>query len=283
MRWRIVWGGVVILCATLGFIPATAHAEGLKIQPTLLRDSLNQGERKKGYIDISNPEKAPVAVKFSVETFRQVDDQGSLGFQKDDRVSAGVKLDLDNAELAPKDVLRLYYMIDGTKLPTGDVFAVIFAETTPSLKQNTTQLSARVGTLLVLSNGTPSSHTADVTELNVPAFQFGEALRANVMIKNSAPAGQATGFFPDLTLSMWPYGDKRLEGPLVFAGHSRAVSIYQPGNYFGLTRVEIGSGMSKKSGYTFLVTGWFRWGVFLLMAILSGILLAVIKWRSKQE
>lgn len=281
MIWRSIAAAALAFVLVVGWAPP-AQAEGLKVQPTLLRDTLKSGEQKKGYIDISNPGDVAVTVQFSVATFRQVDDQGSLGFQRDEQVSAGVKLDLESAELGPKDLLRLYFLIDSTKLPTGDVFAVIFAETTSEQKDGAANLRARVGTLLVLSNGTPASHTAEISDLSVPAFQFGRELQAEVTLRNTAPEGQATGFFPDLKLSAWPYIDTRLEGPLLFAGRSRNVAIRQPGDYLGIVRVEVGTGTSKKSAYTLLVTGWYRWGIFLFVAAVLAAIILLLR-RSRKE
>jgi len=254
-RWLSV-AVVAVLGALLIGAPAQA-ATSVKIQPLLYRDTLKKGEKKSGYVDVSNPNDAPTTYTFSVQAFRQVDDEGTLQFYDSEQVTSGLRLDVDKVLLEPKDVLRLHFTLDGARLPEGDVFAVIMAAAEPMLGDGTA-VSVRAGTLFALTNGTVASRRAEITELSVPWLQLGDGMRAQLRLKNTAPENQATGFFPTIKVSAWPFLNKEVSGPLVFAGHSRTVSLVYPGNYAGILWVRASAGSNEKTAVSIVVTGWYR-------------------------
>lgn len=260
----------------------TAHsvsAEGLRIQPLMYQEKVAVSEKKKGYVDISNPGDKALTAKFSVQAFRQIDDNGSIEFVDDEQVTAGVKLDLLSAELQPKDVLRLYFVIDGTKLPSGDVFASIFAETTAEQKAGASAIAARVGTLLVLTNGTPSAHNAEVGRFSAVKLQIGDGLSFAASLRNTAKEGATTGFFPKVRVHIGPYKQKTVEGPLVFAGRERGIEYKDKGDYFGPIYLSAKTSNSEKGQWVFAVTGYWRWLAPVGLLGLIGCTIALILLR----
>src|SRR5690606_14096564 len=151
----------------------------------------------------------------------QIDDSGNLTFFKSEQLEKGILLDYDSMEMSERQTLRLYFVVDGTKLPTGDVFGVIFAETVP-LGQTGAQTSVRVGSLVMLTNQTPGSRTAEITKSRINFLQVGESFGGEVTVKNPASPGETTGFFPEMKVEVTPIGgSSSFEGPLIFAGRSR--------------------------------------------------------------
>jgi len=249
-------------------------ANSLQIQPTIYRDiSLAKGEKKKGFVDVANPSAEKQVVIMSVQGFRQIDDSGSLTFFDDKQIAEGLLLDLEEFELGPREAARVYFLLDGTKLPSGDVFAGVFASNKPSEVAAGSQQAVRVGTLFVISNGTPASHEADVTRLQVSPVQFGDRISATIDVKNTAGEGASTGFFPEVAVATKPYGEKTVDGPLLFAGRTRTIDYSVPGNYFGPILVSAKVGSSEKSSLIFAITGYWRWLSFVLLAT---VILAVL-------
>jgi hypothetical protein len=244
-------------------------ANSLQIQPTIYRDiSLAKGEKKKGFVDVSNPSASPQIVTMTVQGFRQIDDSGSLTFFDDQQIAAGLLLDLDEFELGPREAARVYFLINGTNLPTGDVFASIFASNKPAEVAAGSAQAVRVGTLFVISNGTPASHEAEVAALSASPIQIGNRISATIDVKNTANEGAATGFFPKITVATKPYGEKTVDAPLLFAGRTRTVDYSVPGNYFGPILVSAKVGTSEKTSLIFAITGYWRWLSFVVLAAL---------------
>lgn len=275
-RREALLGLVLCVFAVSGLCATTAYAATLKISPLRYDAALVEGEKKKGFVDISNPTSTAVKVRFSVQAFRQTDDNGSLEFYDNEAVQAGVLLDLKEAEIGPREALHLAFVLDGSRLPTGDVFAAIFAATEPSIKAPAEQ-SVRVGALIMLSNMTPSKHVASVSSLSVPLFQFGDGLLFHFDVHNDTDSGQATGFSPEVNISAWPYVEEKTTGPLVFAGRTRTVEYVKNGNYLGIIQVKIGSGSSEKTAYSVVVTG--NWRYLLPIILLSGVAALILVRR----
>lgn len=232
-------------------------AESLRIQPLQYKTELKKGERKKGFVDIANPSNEAVEAKFYVEAFKQVDSKGNLAFFKDEQLQKGLLLDYDSVKIGARQTLRLFFIADGTKLPTGDVFGVIFAETSPV--GTGARTAVRVGSLVMITNQTPGSRNAEITDVTVPFLQIGSMVTGTATIKNPAPKGQATGFSPKVSVSVTPWGaTSKQDGPLIFAGISRTVEFEQPSNAFGVYTVTVTANNAKKSAPVLLVTGWWR-------------------------
>lgn len=262
---------LVAVAASLALRPLPAAADGLSIGPLKYQTTLKPGQTKKGFVDIQNQSASSVEVHLKAQAFKQINDQGGLQFYDSEAVSAGVKLDLDDITIPPRAGAHVYFLLDGTKLPSGDVFAAILASTTGK-EHAVTVPSVQVGTLLLVENGTPPSHNAQIGSLEMPWLQIGNSLSARFRVKNTDPPQKLTGFEPSLTVATWPYGTKHVKGPLVFAGRSRAVTYTQPGNYFGPLLLKVQTGSSEQSGLIFAVTGYWRWLAPLIVVLLLGVI-----------
>lgn len=273
-KWIV---GLVIFTAALGVAYApVASAESVRITPLQYRAELAQGEVKKGSVDIANPSSETLELKLYVNGFSQVDDKGNLRFFEDEQIKAGLLLDYDTVTLAPYQTLRLFFIADGTKLPPGDVFGVIFAETLAANHPGT-NTAVRVGTLVMLSNGTPGPRQAKISDLSTPFFQFGDTVSGTAKITNPAPRDKATGFSPEIKVAVTPWGAHTTAvGPLVFAGNSRMVDFEVPSNQFGLYTVSLQAGGDTQSARVFLVTGWWRIIVpIVLVVCIAGVVVCV--------
>lgn len=261
----------------------SAFASGLSIAPLEYKAQLAAGETKKGFVDIVNPEVRTVEVHLEAQAFRQINDQGGLEFYDSEAVKAGVKLDLEDIELGPGEGARVYFLLDGTKLPSGDVFAAILAST-GKVEDAVTVPAVRVGTLVMLENGTPSAHHASVSGLDFSWLQIGEAVQGQFVVENAdRDAAHMTGFSPSLTIGLWPYASRDVRGPLVFAGRGRTVSYSQPGNYFGPLLVKVAVDGQTKSQWIFAVTGFWRWLTPLLVVVLMLLIIGLRRLAHKRN
>ena len=269
MKWPVVLAFGLVAGAGAAAFPVPAAALSLKVTPLDYKTTINKGEQKKGFIDITNPDSAPEQVHLSVMGFRQVDNNGALEFYESEQIASGIQLDYTDVEIGSRETLHLAFLLDGDKLPSGDVYGVIFASTgLPG--EAAAKPSVRMGTLFSITNGTPTGRTAEITQLDVPFWQFGQNLTAHIDVKNTADPQQATGFYPDLTVSLQPYATKTVSGPLIFAGRTRTVEYRDNGNYFGPLLVSVKTGTSTKQRLVFAVTGYWR----QLAPILLGLLVA---------
>lgn len=267
---RSVLTGLVGMFVTVLLFSSSVGAEPLLgLQPLQYREELQAGERKKAYLDVSNPSSQAVTVQFSVQGFRQVDDKGSLEFYEDERLRSGIQLDYQEVAIPAYRALRLYFVVDGAKLPTGDIFAVVFAKTKP--EQGLAAPSVRLGTLLILTNGSPGARDAHIASLDVAPLQFGESLRGSVEVTNTAPAKSASGFFPEIKLSSWPFGPSRtLEGPLIYAGNTRTISFDLPSSQVGIIKLQARYKDSRQERWIVVITGIWRWVSGALIVLIIG-------------
>lgn len=272
-RFRLLGLGLLAV-AILAFHAPSVGAVSLKISPLRYDVSLEQGETKKGYVDVTNPTLETVHTKLTVQAFRQIDNEGSLEFYDSEAISTGVLLDYTEVDLAPRETLHLAFVLDGTKLPSGDSFAALFASVIPKALGASEQ-TIRVGTILVINNGTPSAHSAVVENLSSSLFQFGDGLRVTFDVRNTAKLGESTGFAPSITVTAWPYVDDTVQGPLVFAGRTRVVSYEKRGNYIGVLGIKVKAGDSEQIVYRFVVTGYWRF-VLPFVVIVIGLLWWVV-------
>jgi hypothetical protein len=247
------------------------------MQPLIYKDTLKQGEQKKGFVDISNPGASKLTLVTSVQAFKQIDDKGSLQFYNSPQVSAGIIPDLNEFELGPHEAIRMYFLIDGNNLPSGDVFGALFVSTKPSDTPGVGS-AIRLGTLFALTNGTPTEHRAQVTSLSLPFWQFGDTIQGSYRIKNVAKAGESTGFFPDVTIAVKPFDQQtQQEGKLIFAGRERENTFELTSSRVGFYKVSVAYGDSRQSRLVFMVTGY--WRLIMLAAIALILLGAVIVWK----
>lgn len=275
-------GLLLIVALSLAFPALAVHAATLKISPLRYDATLASGEKKKGYVDVTNPSGSATTVKLSVQAFRQIDDEGSLEFYDNDAVSSGVKLDYTEVEIGSRETLHLAFLLDGSRLPEGDVFAAIFAAAEPSV-QGAAEQTPKVGTLLILSNGTPAEHTAIAEQLSVPWFQLGSDFSAHFAVKNTSNQSENNGFTPEITVSVWPYISDTVKGPLVFSGRTRQVDYVKSGNFIGVVRASVKTGSSEQAAYTLLITGYWRWILPLILAMIVGVIFVVRKLLRRRQ
>jgi len=263
------WLGLLLCLGIVLSMQQSVAAEGsLQVQPLQNEASLQKGERKKGFIDITNPRPVDTKVKLSVAGFKQVDTAGNLSFYDSEQLRAGIMLDYEEYTIPANKTLRLFYIVDGTKLPTGDVFAAIFAQTINE-STGSAASSVRIGSLLILTNETPGARQAEITKINAPWLQTGADVHGKVTIKNTAPPSSSSGFFPDVTIGLWPFGQTTsIKGPLVFAGNSREAKFALPSNQLGIYKLTASYGESKKTQWMLVVTGVWRWVALALVTIL---------------
>lgn len=280
---QFIWLAVLAVGITVFAGAPTANAETVRIQPLQLQTSLKKGEKKKSFVDITNPTFQEVELRLYVNGFKQVNDKGSLTFFDSEQLAAGIKLDFESVKLGARQTLRLYFLVDGTKLPTGDIFAAIFAQSVP-VQRAGTNTAVRVGSLLMLTNQTPGSRKAEITRLDVPFLQIGDSLRGVMAVKNPAPEGKVTGFFPAMKVEVRPWGGARsFKGPLIFAGKTRTFSFTMPSNQFGIYAVTVHANQATKTTYVFLITGWWRIIAPLILILLIGAAALLWKWQHRRQ
>lgn len=278
MKW-LAWFVIASIGCALSFSVPTG-AQTLRIQPLEYRTNLKTGEIQKGFIDITNPGDKPSLVRVDVRGFRQIDNQGTLQFYENEQITAGVLPDLNDFELGSNETVRMFFHVDGSKLPSGDVFAAIFATAQEADIKSGTHQTIRAGTLLSIVNKTPGSRDARITDLNIPFFQFGSHLSGSYAVKNLANQNEVTGFYPAVTISLHPFkAEYRQPTKLVFAGMSRDSSFTIEESRLGFYKVSVAHAGSMKEQWVFMATG-----VWLLRAIvgLIGIILLIVivaVWR----
>ena len=273
---RSLFGLALAFAGALFVMSAPAHASGLKLAPLEYRTTLKSGEKQRGFVDVSNPGKETVRISVSTQAFRQTDDNGSLEFFDDEHVSAGILLDLDEFDLGPHEAVRMYFVLDGTRLPPGDVYGAIFFTTAPArYRESGVGQSIRLGTLLSITNGSPGSRKAAITKLNVPFLQLGDDIRGDYHIKNTGDPRTSTGFYPKVKLSARLFGEERQDrGKLVFANRTRQNDFELKAPPFGLYRVTAAYGTSKQSAWVF-VAHPFALIALAVVVVLGGLALSL--------
>lgn len=272
--------GLVFL-AVFAMMPASqADALGLKVAPLEYRATLKNGEVQQGFIDVSNPSAQGVTVKVSVQAFKQINNEGGLQFYDDPQVSGGVKLDLTNAELGPREALRLYFSIDSKALPEGEVYAAIFLTTDPKQPRNGVGQLVRVGTLLSIVNQTPGQRKAEITSVTLPFIQLTDEVRGTYSIRNTG--GEDTGFYPKVKLSSRPWGaDQETEASLVFGGRERTNNFsYKAG--LGVRYIEVAYGDSRRGQWVLTVAPWMII-IALFIVLILGMELLLFRRRRKSH
>lgn len=243
-----------LMVASTFFMQQSVGAISLRVAPLEYRTSLKQGEKKKGFIDVSNPSDQKIIVKTSAQAFKQIDDQGTIQFFDDEQIAEGFMLDLDEFELGPKEAVRMYFLLDSTKLPSGDVFGAIFFTTNPTKATAGVGQAVKLGTVLSVVNGTPGARQAAITNLEIPFFHLNNEIHGSYSIKNTADPNKATGFYPQVRLSTAPFGDtKEVSGKLVFAGRSRTNDFSLKLPALGIYQVSASYGDSVKKRWVLVV------------------------------
>jgi hypothetical protein len=250
------------------------------VRPLEYRTTLGSGERKKGSIDITNVDQSMATVSMGVQAFRQVDDNGAIEFYDDPRLVEGIIPDFTTFELAPNETIRLFFVLDGTKLPTGDIFAALFATVVPD-RQDAGIQTVRVGTLLSVVNQTPGPRQAEITQLSAATIQLGAEIEGSYTVRNTASSQQNTGFYPEVKVSLSPLGQSAsITSQLVSAGRSRTVPFSLPSSQLGVFTLTTEFDGSKKSKVVFVATGLWKYVLILaVVVILGGLSLFIFRRR----
>lgn len=235
-------------------IPASVWAAGLQAAPREYRTTLTAGEKKKGVIDISNPGATPIIVHVKVLGFRQINDEGGLRFFDSPELQRGITTDLDDIELGPREAVRMYFIIDGALLPTGDVYAAILMNTQDAASRAGVGQQVRVGTLLSITNRTPSSRTAEIIKLNTSFIHLGTTIRYSYTMRNTGDPKKTTGYYPVVATHFWPFGASKTESSkLVFAGRSRTNESSLESPWLGFYVLKVQHEQSERSRLIFVI------------------------------
>ena len=271
---------VALLAALVFAIPAHADAPGLQLNPLEYRDILTAGRIKSGHVDVANPGDGPITIETSVRGFRQTGTQGQLQFFDDPDLAAGITVDLSSFDLGPREAVRVGFVVDPAKLPAGGVYAAIFFRTLPptqSAASSYVAQSANIGTLLELQNGPAGPHQGAVTAANFSFWQFGRGLTGSLAYTNTDRTSHPTGYRPNLTVQILPWGAKpKLTTGLVLPGSTRQFAISRPGSYLGLLPIIITDLDTHRTttSWVFACTGVYQWLVLVLAIILIILVLA---------
>lgn len=279
IRTYIISGIIVILaCTVVG--TTNAHATtSLRVTPLHYNASLKAGERQQGVVDITNPGDTAVTVEVSTKSFRQTNAQGDVTYYDDAQVSAGIIPDMQFS-LGPGETERMAFLLDGTKLPTGNVFgALMFATKPPANKSAvSTSTSIRLAVLFAITNGTAGDQQAEITAASIPFWQIGYTIHGIYTIKNTGDPSKSSGFFPQVAITAKPFSSTVThDSSLVFAGISRDNQFAVPTNRFGFYKVTVSYGSSSRSSWVFIASPFA-----LIVAGVAGLLfvsLATIWWK----
>ena len=277
LRWAT--GPLLALAWLMAAPAASADVTGLQLNPLRIEDTLGTTV-KTGYIDVANPGDSTITVVTRVQGFRQNDLEGRLAFFDDADLAGGIKVSLEQFELGPREAVRVGFLVDPAKLPQGGVYASIFFQTIPPAQSSNTSYvseSAKVGTLLMLTNGLAGKHQGEISRLNVPLVQTGVGIGGQLTYRNTDRSRAPVGFNPALTTRVLPWGDpKAVATGLVLPGSSRQFEVVRPGAYFGLLPITVtdqDTGRSR-TAWVLACTGWYQLAVPAVLITL--VLLLVI-------
>ena len=274
---------LLLLSLALGIIfvlfgSSSAYSLGLKVTPLKYEEVLEVGEQKTGFVDVANPNDSDIIVQTSVEGFRQINNQGDLEFFEDERLEAGIEIDVDEFELGPREAARIQFDINTNNLPEGGVYAALFFQTET---QGTTDdisgigTTARVGTLLILQNG-EGDKIGKITDLSMPFWQFGTGIGGSLSFHNDE-TDKSIGFNPGLSMEVTPWGERvDQESGLVLPGVTRDFDIERRGDYFGILPITVYDDVTGEevSTWVFAITGLWRFILpFLLLTAVASLLL----------
>jgi hypothetical protein len=278
MNIRGLVAGSFVLLVAITLAPAAAHAAvpALQVTPLQYSGTLHSGHLSQGFVDVANPTDATADIQTSVKAWRQTGHNGDLQFYDNPDFAAGIKVDLTDFTLGPREAIRVAFTADPSKLPRGGVYAAIFFRTKPpaqSANSSYVVQSANVGTLLILTNGPSANHGS--ISLKLPFWQFGSGLRGAIDFTNTDHSQTASAVKPALTSRILPWGHANPStSGLVLPGYTRHFALTRPGSYLGLLPVTITDPAThaQATSNVLAVTGACRWLVPLLLVIPLAIL-----------
>ena len=261
--------GALLLAVSLAaslLVADSVSALGLKVAPLEYKTDLQKGERKQGFIDISNPSHQAVKVRVSVQAFRQINNEGGLQFYDDKQIQLGIKPGLADFELGPREAIRMSFVLDGSNLPKGDVYAALFLTTDVKQPQNGVGQLVRVGTILSIVNDSKGERKAEITGVTLPFLQLGDNVQGSYKVRNTGSAN--TGFYPTATISGWPSTAAiQHQSSLVFGGRERSNNFtYQAS--VGFNFVQVGYGTTKQGQWVLVLPAWLLVVLLLIIVII---------------
>lgn len=274
----------VVALLISGFLPlvivSDTQALGLKIAPLEYKATLKEGEKQQGFVDVSNPSAQPVAVMVSVQAFKQIDDDGGLQFFDDKRVADGIRPDIQTLDLGPREAARVFFTIDGTVLPEGDVYGALFFTTDPKQPRNGVGQLVRVGTILSLVNKNPGPREGRITTLAMPFIQLSQKANGTYRVRNTGP--ENSGFYPTVEVLSWPSGKaKRIDSSLVFGGRERSNDFTYDAGY-GIHKITASYANSSQTRWVILIAPWMI-VLIILVTLIVGVEILLLKRRRKMS
>lgn len=271
-RSLVLWLlSTVVVSVVLFFTPA--HAIGLRVAPVEYRATLSESEKKKGVVDITNPhDTETIVVGVTAQGFRQINSAGDVEYYDDSRITAGLVPDFGTFSLKPHETMRMYFLLDGTKLPTGDVFAALVFRTKPVENLVATGLvnELQVGVLFSVVNGKVGDRQAEITNLDIPFWQLGGTVTGHYSIKNTSNT-KGAGFFPEVTVALNPFTrSTTVTSPLVFPGIERSKDFNLSTDRFGFYKLSISFEGSTKEQWVFVASSWHLQLIGLSILLVGG-------------
>ena len=258
----------------------------LRIQPLIYKETITGADRKRGYIDIANPSGNEQTISVAVKGFKQVDNGNRLEFFDSAQLKEAIVVDKKSFKILPQQAVRVFFGVEGKKLPSGDVLAAIIFTTgqkSSTKGRATVSQAASVGTLLTLLNPDDSAHKADIVKLDVDFFQLGLKLHGSYTLKNTAPEGSANAFYPVVERMYSPFGKPvKQQTSLLSAGVVRTTELSSSENMFGLYKLTVSQGTSVKDVWVFTILGW-GWAIAAsIFSLFAALIVMIFKLRERR-
>jgi hypothetical protein len=261
---------------------ATAHAEGTSLQqaPLIYRASLHAGSPQRGHIKVSNPTDAAITVQSQVQAIHQSGNQGELIFYDAPSLLPAITLSHEKVTINAHKSVDFNFLINPDKLPAGGVYAAIFFRTIPqtAAKSNAIQNSVRIGTLLLLQNGTTATAKGRITDFHVPWLTYGSRVNGTITYLNTG----SLALNPNLMLHAGFTSPQTITGPYILPASLRIFPVEITGNHLGLIHITVdGSNpQTTSSRWLIAITGFWQWllPILLLATILS---LLFVRYRNQ--
>ena len=267
---------IAFVAATL--LPASLKAAppALKLSPLLYQQVIGDDKPKIGYIDVSNPADTAVVIQTQVRAFRQLNLSGDLEYYDDSRLSSGIQIGSNSFELGAREARRVAFTVEPKKLPKGGIYATLFFQTVPPLetaKSSYISESAKVGTLLIITNGKGSTSGTILPRLNL--LQIGAGIRGDIEYKNTGVTPSGIAYNPQLSVKLQPFGrGVSVNGPLIFPGNTRSFTFSRTGSYLGIFPITYTDTLTHQNVRRWVIacTGWWRYGFPLLLIVIAALI-----------
>lgn len=289
---RALFIGIGVSFLGLHAHPAEAAPPELRLSPLKYEASLELGRSKVGYVQIDNPTGTSVSASLEVQGFRQINNDGSLEYFDDERLSAGIIPGVREVQIGPRESVRVKFTVNPNVLGPGGAYGVLFVRAkSGELAASQINTSARVGTLIILDVAGSGTRAGAIRDVQIPSLSWGAAdLPLRFSFSNTGSGGGALAFAPKFEIS-GAGGSLKSTGPFVFPGRTRSVDArLKLGSHFGpatLTIRDTVTGQEVKR-QIWVVSGIWRWVIplFLVGIVIAGLLGLVIRrsgWSPKLQ